>query len=89
MTTYRSRSSSIIRASEIGQYRFCSIAWKLQKMGYVPNSPALKRGVKAHQSLGYQLESFDRTSHISQVLLKVSIVVFAIGVLGIVGWLLL
>ena len=89
MSTYRSRSSSIIRASEIGQYRFCSIAWKLQKMGYVPNSPALKRGVKAHHRLGHQLESFDRTSQISRVLLKVSIVVFAIGVLGIIGWLLL
>ena len=45
-------SSDIIKASEIGQYQFCSISWKLQKNGYIPNSPYIKKGEKNHISHG-------------------------------------
>ena len=44
--------SDIIRASEIGQYQYCSISWKLQKNGYRPNSLYLKKGIKNHISHG-------------------------------------
>ena len=46
------KSTDIIRASEIGQYHFCSIAWYLQKCGYEPISPMLDFGVKKHIELG-------------------------------------
>ena len=41
-----SNKSDIIRASEIGQYQYCSISWKLQKNGYRPNSLYLNKGRK-------------------------------------------
>lgn len=44
-----------IRASEMGQYSFCSIAWYLQRCGITPESSSLQRGIKEHESLSIQL----------------------------------
>jgi len=44
--------NSIISASEIGQYYFCSNAWFLQKCGFKPLSPKLDIGIKKHDELG-------------------------------------
>jgi len=44
--------NSIISASEIGQYYFCSNAWFLQKCGFKPISPKLDIGIKKHDELG-------------------------------------
>ena len=46
------KETDILRASEIGQYHFCSIAWYLQKCGYQPISPMLEIGTKKHIELG-------------------------------------
>ena len=44
--------NSIISASEIGQYYFCSNAWFLQKCGFKPISPKIDIGIKKHDELG-------------------------------------
>jgi hypothetical protein len=43
---------NIISASEIGQYQYCSIAWKLKKMGFEPESELLQIGKDKHESHG-------------------------------------
>ena len=89
MNPDRFRSSSIIRASDIGQYCFCSIAWYLQKMGYRPQSKAIKRGKQEHYKLGRRIESFEESMSRSKKLLKIAILFLLIGSAGIVGWLIL
>ncbi len=49
-------NSEIIRASEIGQYHYCPVAWYLQKCGYKPNSPNLEVGKKKHEELGNTID---------------------------------
>ena len=44
--------SNIIKASEISQYKYCSISWKLIREGYIPKSPNLKKGINTHFSHG-------------------------------------
>ena len=89
MDPRQSSTSSIIRASDIGQYCFCSIAWYLQKMGHRPDSEAIKRGTQEHHKLGLQMESFKQSISISQKILKISILLFLVGLAGILGWLIL
>lgn len=50
------KDTNIIKASEIGQYCYCSIAWYLQKCGYEPKSPILEIGIKKHEDLGKIIE---------------------------------
>ena len=52
----------IIRASEIGQYCFCSISWYLQKCGYKPKSPFIESGIKKHKDLGKIIELSQKNS---------------------------
>jgi len=49
--------NDVIRASEIGQYMYCSIAWYLQRCGYEPDSPLLEVGKKTHVDLGIAIDS--------------------------------
>lgn len=60
--------SNIIKASEIGQYKFCSISWKLQKSGFKPNSPSLKKGKKIHESHGFVIEHIENMLTKSKIL---------------------
>ncbi len=48
----KGEKNSVISASEIGQYCFCSISWYLQKQGLKPNSELLEIGQKKHDELG-------------------------------------
>jgi len=49
--------NDVIRASEIGQYMYCSIAWYLQRCGYKPDSPLLDAGKQTHVDLGVAIDS--------------------------------
>ena len=49
--------NNVLRASEIGQYMYCSIAWYLQRCGYEPDSPLLDVGIKTHINLGNTIDS--------------------------------
>jgi len=44
--------NSVISASEIGQFQYCSVSWYLQKKGYKPDSDFIDKGLKKHQDLG-------------------------------------
>jgi len=48
--------NKVLRASEIGQYMYCSIAWYLQRCGYQPDSPLLDVGKKIHVNLGNTID---------------------------------
>ena len=52
-------NSEIIRASEIGQYHYCSVSWYLQKCGYEPNSHNLEIGKKKHEELGIKIDNIN------------------------------
>ena len=82
------RDKDIIRASEIGQYHFCSIAWYLQKCGYEPKSPMLDLGTKKHEELGRVMVNTQKIINKSRAiaivgyfLLLVGFMIFLFGVI--------
>jgi len=80
--------SNIIRASEIGQYCYCSIAWYLRKCGYEPVSPLLDIGKDKHKNLGkiiYHTQVITKRSKvfsiIGYILLIVAVLIILYGVI--------
>ncbi len=69
-----SNTSDMLSASEIGQYVFCSNAWRLHRMGYKPESPLLEQGTTTHITLGEQLDDFDARIRSSQWYIIVGLV---------------
>jgi hypothetical protein len=64
--------SDIISASEIGQYQYCSISWKLQRNGYQPDSSYLEIGKNNHIAHGKIINYIN-------ILLKKSKILILIG----------
>jgi len=60
--------NSVISASEIGQYCYCSIAWYLQKQGFKPDSELLETGKKKHDELGQLINNTERKMVKSRIL---------------------
>jgi hypothetical protein len=60
--------TNVIRASEIGQYHYCSISWYLQKLGYKPKSQFLEIGSKKHEKLGNIIKHTQRNMIKSKIL---------------------
>ena len=83
------RSFVIIRASEIGQYAFCSIAWQLQQEGYIPDSRGINKGARAHRSLGDTLDSLNHSVRLYQLCMKIAFIFFGVGIMVILGWMFL
>lgn len=50
----------IIKASEVAQFCYCSVAWYLQRKGYQPESPSLEFGIETHKNLGTQIETISK-----------------------------
>ena len=73
-------NKNIIRASEIGQYKYCSIAWKLTKQGYKPNSELLYIGRNKHESHGKLIQSSQKLITKSKILILIGffLLIFAI-----------
>jgi hypothetical protein len=61
-------NSNFISASEIGQYQYCPISWKLQRIGYKPNSIYIKKGEKNHIKQGKIIEKIDKINKKSKKL---------------------
>ena len=57
----------IIKASEIGQYQFCSISWKLQKKGFIPDSHHLNKGKEIHISQGKKIDEINKLLRKSKI----------------------
>ena len=56
----------VLKASEIGQFTYCSVAWYLQRQGYKPESPLLDRGLEKHIDLGDKIDSVTEVERTSQ-----------------------
>jgi hypothetical protein len=78
-------SKPVLKASEVGQFAYCSVAWHLARQGYKPESSALalKKGLKEHTDLGIKIESLPeaertskRLSYVGYALLLVAVIVF-------------
>jgi CRISPR-associated exonuclease Cas4 len=75
----------ILKASEIGQFIYCPVAWHLQRQGYKGESQLLDRGLGEHFDLGGQIDTVTEEEKKSRVLLFVGIGLIVISVL-IFGW---
>lgn len=76
-----SNTSEVLSASEIGQYVFCSNAWRLRRMGYEPESPLLNQGTKAHVALGYTLDDFEVRIRLTHWYIVIGLVLVTIAFL--------
>ena len=47
----------VLKASEVEQFTYCSVAWHLERLGYKPELSALEKGSEEHANLGVKTES--------------------------------
>jgi len=80
----RDRNSNVISASEIGQYEYCSVGWFLQRKGYKPDSPDLKKGLEKHRELGEIINKTEVSQKKSDVFAKIGYMLFVIAALIII-----
>ena len=78
----RRGKQGIIKASEIGQYKFCSVAWFLQKRGYTPESPLILAGRKRHVEIGDGLKMVWRMKRIFRILLWIGLLMIFLALMG-------
>jgi len=76
--------SNVLRASEIGQYMYCSIAWYLQRCGYKPDSPLLDAGKKIHVDLGNTIDDIQDEMKRSRRYALLGCLFLIIAIIGIV-----
>ena len=74
-------NSNILKASEIGQYHYCSISWKLIRDGYKPSSTKLKKGINNHFSHGKIIENTNYIIKRNNILLIISFILLFIALL--------
>lgn len=79
--------SDTITASEISQYAYCPISWRLKRSGACMQSPRLVRGVAEHERAGGRLRLIVRREKASGVFRRMaSLLAFASLIL--LGWIL-
>ena len=71
----------LISASELAQYQYCSIAWKLKKLGYIPNSKSLEIGGKKHEQYGRIIDINKNLNKKSNIFVIISILLFVIAII--------
>jgi len=79
-------SKLIIKASEIGQFIYCPVAWHLQRQGYKGESPALDRGLEEHSDMGGEIDTVTKEEKKERVGLFVGIVLILIAGLVFLLW---
>ena len=79
----------ILKASEIGQFIYCPVAWYLQRQGYKVESPVLDRGSEKHVDLGEQIDSVTKSEKVSQLFFFVGLGLILITGLVFILWLVL
>ena len=72
--------NSVISASEIGQYCFCSISWYLQKQGFKPNSELLEIGQKKHDEIGQLINKTEIKIIKSKILALIGYIVLFLSI---------
>ena len=76
--------NKVLRASEIGQYMYCSIAWYLQRCGYEPDSPLLDVGKKIHVDLGNTIDDIHDEMKCSRRYALLGFLFLIVAIIGIV-----
>jgi CRISPR-associated exonuclease Cas4 len=76
----------ILKASEIGQFIYCPVAWYLQRQGYKVESPVLDRGLEEHFDMGQRIDIATGEEKKSGMMLLVGLGLIMISVLIIVVW---
>jgi len=79
------KRSVVLRASEIGQFHYCSISWYLHRCGYQPKSPKLEVGEDKHKKLGQTINSLQRKEIHSKTLKYVAYILLIVVILMILG----
>jgi hypothetical protein len=77
----------ILKASEIGQFIYCPVAWYLQRQGYKVESPVLDRGLEKHVDLGEQIDTVTEAEKESQLFFYVGLGLMLITGLVFILWL--
>jgi hypothetical protein len=72
----------VLKASEVGQFVYCSVAWHLERQGCKRESSALEKGLEEHTDLSDKIESLleaertpNRLSYVGYALLLVAVIV--------------
>ncbi len=79
--------SDTITASEISQYAYCPVSWRLKRSGAPMHSQALHRGIVEHERAGGRLRLIVRREKASGVFRRIaSLLAFASLIL--LGWIL-
>lgn len=73
--------SDVINSSDISQFKYCSIAWYLQKIGYEPDSPKLKDGTKKHERLGTTIDKTESNFKKSRLLKNLGVLLLFISII--------
>ena len=75
------KKRTILSASEIGQYTFCSVAWFLQRCGYEPQSALLESGARKHTELENIVNSAQKHDTASRLLAIAGYLLIAVAIL--------
>jgi ATP/ADP translocase len=73
--------NTVISASEIGQYYYCSIAWHLQRKGFKPESELLEKGQKKHDELGRLINRTEKKMVKSRILAVMGYIILFFSIL--------
>lgn len=84
MNKNQKNNKILISASEISQYQYCSIAWKLKKLGYEPNSKALKIGKNKHKQYGIMIDLNEKLNKKSKIFVIISLILLITAVILII-----
>ena len=67
------KKRDFLTSSEIGQYKFCSLAWYWKKVGIELKSKKANIGVEKHIELGKNIDLYKKTNKISRIFLIIFI----------------
>lgn len=83
--TNRAGKNEVITASEISQYAFCPLSWRLIREGIRPGSLRLIQGTRAHQKMGKELSNLEKKEDASRTF-RILGHFFALIALLLLGW---
>ena len=84
----RLSNKAILKASEAGQFSYCSVAWHLERQGYKPESSALEKSLEEHADLGAKIESLSKAERTSKQLSYIGYALVLVAVIAFIWWLL-
>jgi ABC-type transport system involved in cytochrome c biogenesis permease subunit len=72
---------AIIKASEIAQYTYCSVAWDLERRGAEQDGTRLNRGTELHVDVGMHIRDL---SELDKRARRLALLGFALFILSII-----